>query len=93
MGKANGQKSRLLEQEKTFANNNASVGNTAQIGYYPHDKVVSANTSRNDVARVQIKVEEYGLGSVCDITAAAIMFKGEGTNGHGRTKRVSPHSE
>jgi hypothetical protein len=32
----------------------------------------------------------YGeiLASTCDITAA-IMFKGDGSNGHGRTKRVS----
>lgn len=78
-------KSKAAPTEKSVRSSSAiSYKNTCPPEYQGHWR------SGNEIQTTTSGGVDYGeiLGSTSDITAATIMFKGEGNNGHGRTKRV-----
>ncbi|OXA59393.1 hypothetical protein Fcan01_06363 [Folsomia candida] len=77
-------KSKAAPTEKSVRSSSAiSYKNTCPPEYQGHWR------SGNEIQTTTSGGVDYGeiLGSTSDITAATIMFKGEGNNGHGRTKR------
>ncbi|XP_035704114.1 protein sickie isoform X4 [Folsomia candida] len=78
-------KSKAAPTEKSVRSSSAiSYKNTCPPEYQGHWR------SGNEIQTTTSGGVDYGeiLGSTSDITAATIMFKGEGNNGHGRTKRI-----